>query len=96
MGDFINKNELLTTLSNKKNPNEINLSLWEDELYIWIAICLIYGNKMGEQDYININKISKEEFYEELEKYKKESYQIKNVIKKNFPTIKVSSCFNWK
>ena len=95
MSSFIDKNKLLTTLCNKKSPIEINLSLWEDEYSVWIAICLIYGNKLGEQDYIHINKIPKDDFYEKLEAYKKEAYQIKRLVKKKFPTVKVSSSFSW-
>lgn len=95
MDNYIDKNELLIMLNNKKVPNEINLSLWEDEFYIWIAVCLIYGKKIGEQDYIFINKMSKSAFYEDIERYKKEAYQIKTFIKKKFPSTKVSSSFRW-
>jgi len=87
---------LIEKISSKKAPNEIMLSLWEDEYYIWIAICLVYGNKMGEQEYIPINKTTKNEFYEKLVEYKAEAYRIKRTVKKNFPAVKVSSCFNWK
>lgn len=96
MNNLIDKNELLAVLHNKKKPNEINLSLWEDEYYIWVAICLIYGNKLGEQDYIHINKVSKSDYYDNFERYKKETYQIKNLIKRKFSLVKVSSCFQWK
>lgn len=96
MDNYIEKTELLTTLCSKETPNEINLSLWEDEYHIWIAICLIYGNKMGEQNYIYINKLCKSNSYEDFDRYKREAYQIKNSIKKKFPSIKVSSSFQWK
>ena len=96
MDNFIDKNELLSMLHNKKIPNEIELSLWEDEYYIWIAICFSYGKLLGEQDYAHINKITKEDYYENLGSYKKEAYRIKRIIKKNFPAIKVSSDFQWK
>lgn len=96
MTGFINKEDLIDALKDKQIPDEIDLSLWEDEYYIWIAICLLHGRKLGEQEYIHINKVLKEDFYEHHEEYKRKTYQVKNLVKRKFPTIKVSSNFNWK
>ncbi|MDD3414237.1 MAG: hypothetical protein PHY47_09570 [Lachnospiraceae bacterium] len=96
MTGFIDKEDLIDVLKDKQIPDEIDLSLWEDEYHIWIAICLVYGFKLGEQEYIHINKVLKEDFYEHHEEYKRKTYQVKNWVKRKFPSIKISSKFNWK